>query len=407
VRYGIEEVHVIVCRFLNQGKRLAPTILPWSGTRGYSKNLVKIFRLTVCMALVWVSTLFFGCTPATIRHFWKVDLNAGYSMVGKHPVPDDEVARVNAYRIEYNGRHQPVNIKYLKMGMLSTDPSFLGNEVAQVAFDYTENSEKRVFLDALEKPVYSLRLDSEVEHQTGRLTFFDKRGKLLEMNGVATYVWTFDAKGRIVRSIHLDAQSRRISDSSGVFEARWHYDDTGCVAEERYYGEDGTLTASRGTSVAIVRRTYDDHENKIEERYYGTRETLTNDESWGVAIIQYEYDDRGNIIAQSFYDTQELPVESRGGAATWRFVYDEAGNRIETRWYGSNGRLKKNSSGVAIYRVEYDEQGRYKTGRFYDADGNLTKSAQGYAVIQREYDAEGKVSRTIFLDESNRIIRQE
>ncbi len=161
-----------------------------------------------------------GCTKEKAEYFRKIESNGWYEFVGRFPVNKEIALKTGCYHFTYNEQGKLSGWEYLRGGKPDTDPA-LG--ISSIRIEYTEGSEKRIFLGIKGNPVtnsdkvYSIVLTRNEKNYPLSEKNYNKNGKpMLDKNGVAEYVFTPDKEGRIDRSIRKDMAGNRISDVNNV-----------------------------------------------------------------------------------------------------------------------------------------------------------------------------------------------
>jgi len=383
--------------------------------------------ITLSLALLLLG----GCVSGTTAYFRKIDADIDGIMRGKYPVSDSIGKDVNCYRFDYDGVGKLLKIKYLRSAI--SELSDLPYGATQVRFKYSDESEKKIFLNSRGKVIGFECLELR-NNQPVTISSYGSTGNLDER-----YALIRNENGQVSRINFLNEKDDRISNTEGFYEVRYRYDNRGNKSEVSFCAADGQRQEIEGLGFAIAQYEYDDYGNTVEERFYGADEKPKEIKGDGAALVSSTYDGNGNIIERRQYGIDGKLKENRSGRAFWRFKYNDRGDRVEVKCYGANEQLNEGKAGWAILRLTYDYKKNHQESRFYGADGTPKSNSMGtaillnqydpngnqketrflgingqlkennkrVAIIRYEYDQEGKETKTIYFDRNGRVIKEE
>lgn len=227
----------------------------------------------------------------------------------------------------------------------------------------------------------------------------------------------FDARGRVLGYVYVDALGNPTSYWGDVFEKRVKLDASGTVIEERFFGQRGQavlgqsgahrvehLVDTHGLELerryfdtegqpmevnraGIVRSKYDDFGNPIELAYFTLDGRPVVELEVGAAVVRKTRDERGNEVENQSFDEQGQPV-TEGRAIARKMRYDENDALIETAYIGAGGKpTRPQALDYAIKRLVRDERGNVTEERYFDENAAPVKLADGYHGVLIAYDA--------------------
>lgn len=97
-------------------------------------------------------------------------------------------------------------------------------------------------------------------------------GKLMLVNGVAGYNWTFDVRGNKQKIYPVGLNGGL---ASGKFDERLKYDERDNVTERSYFNANGAPTVCESGYHKVVMK-YNSNNLCVQEEYYGTNGLLCN-----------------------------------------------------------------------------------------------------------------------------------
>jgi hypothetical protein len=359
-------------------------------------------NLLILFAIAFTSFILLGsCTNKSQNFYRSITFVNYYQIVGRFPIADSDSGNVNCYHFIYDEKGRLVNVKYLKGGRLSNDSYF---DAAQIAIEYSEGYEKRIFKDAKgivsnnDNGVSSIRIKLNEKNYATSIFNYDKEGNPTTDNfGVYQYLWTLNDKGQRIKSIRINKSGERITDNNGFYELHFKYDSRGNLIEQSNHGRDGQLIENE-ENTAMQRMKYDDSGNQIEIQFYGIDEQLKENKSNNIAMIRFKYDNYGKITEIRYYGRDEqLKENSNSDNAIIKFKYDNQGNTVEVRSFGIDEQLKEyKSDGIAITQILYDKFGNTLETKFKGIDEQFKLNSDGYAMIRYKYDESGNQSEVSY-----------
>ena len=160
--------------------------------------------------------------------------------------------------------------------------------------------------------------------------------------GFARHELEYDAQGRAVHELYLDAALLPVGNRDGIVEIERVYDDDGRLAAIHYRNGAGAPALNESLGA------------------YG--------EAW-------EYDAAGNVISDTLLDAEGRSMVGAGGWARAEYGYDEAGRKTRERYTDAAGAPMMTGQGYAIVRrTLYTEESPYKgkveSEFYFDEQGN-------------------------------------
>ena len=259
----------------------------------------------------------------------------------------------------------------------------------------------------------------------------DGQVQLLPGSKVAEQRITYDSAGRVIAKHNYDAQGNPAPDAHGVAGREYVYDAAGRLINSVALGTNGKKIVPRMPGYAEQQISYDAQGRPVEIRHLdGQGKEITTAE--GEHVVRYRYDD-AHGVADRMNSKDGKPVNNRYGIATERVQVTEDGLVSQKQWYAENGeRVKHPESGAdselcvispsqrvrstrqCLADDSMKEQGRPCTEHvlrtnqnkfpewecFNSADGTPCLNPKlGYAEHVWEYDDTGKLQREFFWDE--------
>lgn len=228
---------------------------------------------------------------------------------------------------------------------------------------------------------------------------------------------TFDARGRVLGYVYVDALGNPAREWGDVFERRIKLDESGAVIEESFFGQRGEAVLgpsgahrvkhqvdahglelerryfdAQGQPLAvnragIVRSKYDPFGNLVEVAYFGLDEQPVVELEVAAAVVRKTRDSRGNEIEVHTFDERGQPV-SAARAMARKMRYDEDDALVELSYLGADGKpTRPPGLAFAITRYERDERGNVIEERYFDEHASPVQLADGYHGVRIAYDA--------------------
>lgn len=239
----------------------------------------------------------------------------------------------------------------------------------------------------------------------------------------------FDARGRVLGYVYVDALGNPAAHSSDVFEKRVKLNQAGAVVQEDFFGQHGEPVLGPAGAhvvihevdahgldierryldiegqpmlvdgVGIVRSRYDEYGNPIELSYFNLEGLAVIAPDEGAAVVQKLRDERGNEIERRCFDALGKPVfgAARGAARKQRFDAQDA--VVELSYTGANGSpARPPTLDYAIRRQTRDERGNVVAEYYFDEHAAPVLLADGYHAVQTSFDARDNPIAYAYLD---------
>ena len=261
-------------------------------------------------------------------YFFSVELDPRYQFIGVGALTEEDAARANCYRFEYDADGRLTQVAFRRAGGAMPDPLW---GVPQIAIEYQPGMERRWFRDAHGQPMKDVDgVDGEeltlnaAGAPTDIINLDESGGHIRDNNGVMHYVRTLDNHSRVMALRRIGLLGTAIADNYGYFETRTVYDAMGRAMERGNYDASGN-PLNNNDSVAIVRTTYTLYPDSTVtiKSYFDASGLATEEKSSGAHQIQRTTDERGLLTDEAYFDTTGAPtVTTEEGVHERRFTYD-------------------------------------------------------------------------------------
>ena len=188
---------------------------------------------------------------------------------------------------EYDARGNYTKISYYD----DKDNLTMTNEgIAMACYEYDENGNEtiRSFFDAKGKPCvlnrFCARWEFAYDDQGNCISerYKNTEGKLMLVDGVAGYNWTFDARGNKQKIYPVGLNGDL---ASGKCDERLKYDERDNVTERSYFNTKGAPTVCESGFHKVVMK-YNSNNLCVQEEYYGTNGLLCNVKNENFAVVK-------------------------------------------------------------------------------------------------------------------------
>jgi YD repeat-containing protein len=346
--------------------------------------------------------------PATYppNYFFTIELDPRYQFVGTGALTEEDAAKSNCYRIDYNDDGKPQQIEYRRAGILMPDP-LMG--VPRIDFEYQPGVERRWFHDEQARPVKDvvgicgeeLTLNA-AGFPTEVTNLDDSGGRTRDSAGVIHYLRTLDNHNRLIAGKRVGLLGTETTDDNGFHETRTIYDVQGRPMERGNYDASGN-PLNNDDGIAVVRTTYTLYPDSTLtiESYFDASGIPAEEKSTGVHQRQRTVDQRGFLLDESYFDATGAPtVANDEGIHERRYTYDDRGNELTEQFFDTDGKpCNQKDSDFARVVYKYDDKNRVIEKAYFGDDGapqillNL-----GAAVVRQTYDEQGNMVRRQFFD---------
>jgi hypothetical protein len=201
---------------------------------------------------------------------------------------------------------------------------------------------------------------------------------------------SFDARGRVLGYVYVDALGNPARYSGEVFEKRVKLNQAGAVVEESFFGQKGEAVLGPSGAHQVAHQV-DARGLEVERRYFDVQgqPMLVS----GVGIVRSRYDAFGNAIESAFFTLDGSSVMAQDeGAAIVRKTRDEHGNEIERRCLDALGKPVVGAPRGGARKLRYDEHDALIELAYTDADGKPARpAALDYAIKRQERDQRGNL----------------
>ena len=250
-----------------------------------------------------------------------------------------------------------------------------------------DDSRTETFYDADGNPArqqmghYAIRREYDEEGRNRKIIFLGiDREPILNSNGYASVIRTFDDRGNIVTEHYYDEQGEPVRTNSFGYGCYKEYDGRNRNVLLAYLGNDDKPTVT-AQGFAIAFRVYYEEENLegfIKEEYYFDQDHQPAILQNGQSAVRREYDRFGRTAVTTFLDAAGNPIVTKEGYTTVRKTYYEDDSTESEMYYDMDGapaRLAEGQYGI-----------RYRDGKliYLDQDGrelfNIRRTLYNYPV---------------------------
>ena len=156
--------------------------------------------------------------------------------------------------------------------------------------------------------------------------------------------YSYDSKGRLVKSKKRDIKGKIIADNQSDF-SKYEYDNKGRKLKETrqyYYGENGPEASIYLTSYRYNDSKLECLSETFENRKLFLRSKTTYNNEWNV-LNEIQYDDQGNMVSETkyFYDDSSRLIKFETKAGNLASECPDGGTYSDTYEYGTSGLLTK------------------------------------------------------------------
>ncbi len=210
-----------------------------------------------------------------------------------------------------------------------------------------------------------VRFEYDSDGKLHRVYHVNEHGETTTIPGskIAEQQLSYDGKGRLIKKTNLDAYGQPSTDSVGVYERHFEYNDFGNLTRTSFYDANGKLVMPYVP---------------------------------GFAIEVIRYDGAQRIVAIEHFDANGEHVANNQGYSEVDIVYE--GNTM-TRRYMHKGELVKNAHGYAIEKKQVSNEGRIERTTWYDEyEKPCINHELGCAGMQHEYTHDHQARRVLYLN---------
>ena len=339
-------------------------------------------------------------------YFFTAELDPRYQFIGTGALTEEDAARANCYRFDYDATGRLTQIEFRRAGVAMPDPLW---GVPQIAIEYQPGIERRWFRDAHGQPakdvdgVYGEELTLNAAGAPTDITNLDDSGgHMRDNNGVMHYARTLDNHNRVLTLRRIGLLGTAITDNYGYFETHTAYDVMGRAMDRGNFDATGS-PLNNNDGVATVRTTYTLYPDSTQtiNSFFDASGMATEEKSTGAHQIQRTTDQRGLLLDEAYFDITGAPtVTPVEGIHERRLTYDERGNQTTEQYFGIDGKPCNEKGGEyakVVYR--YDALNRVVETSYFGDDGTPQVLLNlGAAVVRQEYDDKGNIVRLQFFD---------
>ena len=334
------------------------------------------------------------CTDSTGTAFTVYTYEGGLrTSTGFFGTEREPVLRSGYYHreeVEYDDFGQITGISWF-----GTDGESVNNEKHYASIRYTYDNAGRIETETYYN-INGLETTLREQYDASQLRYkYDRLGNIVRVlylsdlarpdDLASECVTEYDSRGNLTELRWLNSSGKPVRNANGYTKIQTIYDESGFVAERRFYSGAGDVYDSeRYTLDALGRQTA--------AEISGADYNIT---------IRYYYDEPGNQTAQQYEDEKGNLTDPGIGWARAEYSYDAFGNQTDIRWFGTDGRPVMVEGQGAHYVMTYDSFGRCISTEYYDTEDKPTDAggffrwtrtynAYGWAAEENRYDTEGR-----------------
>lgn len=299
---------------------------------------------------------------------------------------------------EYDARGNKTKCSYYD----DKDKLAMTNEgIAIICYEYDENGNEvtRSFYDAKGKPCvlnrFCARWEFAYDDQGNCISerYKNTDGKLMLVDGVAGYNWTFDVRGNKQKIYPIGLNGGL---AVGKFDERLKYDERDNVIEISYFNAKGTPAVCESGFHKILMK-YNSNNLCVQDEFYGTNGLLCNVKNKNFAVIKTEFDERGKKISIEYFTQTGTRGNDESNVHKYYNQYDKVINKIKHQIaFGSDGKPVAADGIAPEARIEYNKRGNMIKLVCYDGYGKKTTGLHGWSEQRFTYNEAGLMTSEAF-----------
>ena len=239
------------------------------------------------------------------------------------------------------------------------------------------------------------------------VSYFDEKGDVGQVNGVARRITRYDSNMRTIEVIHFDKNGNLLDSSKLASSIKQKFDENGRLVEYLMSGADGNGWCEAGQEASGYRCVYEMDGEFLSKtmRYFKClglgmpvgRFLAAKGPYQGAACEKTIYDKVGRVVSVRLFDADDKAFVGPRGWHETKFKYDRHGFLSEVTYLGVDGKpVMANGSDeygvVAAVRFANDAAGNTLEISLLGVDGELMLGKNGYAMVKQRFDSRGLVT---------------
>lgn len=288
------------------------------------------------------------------------------------PVSETDAKLVGCYYVKFNNEGKFISASYFFGGKPSPHSNFGAHRIVRIyqKGKFTErfkNAQGQQVTNSSKvfEQVYSLNAKG---FWTKRETF-DKKGKKLEIRGVATLKLKRDAQNRGILETQYNLKGELVPDINGFDYPYFAFSKDGMALYRQNRDKNGKMVNGK-KGYAMVRFWFDENGNFINEDFRSADGKLFTNRAGYAQINFRELNKYGKPRRVYFMDAQGRPRKGKTFAV---ITYRPNMTRESVTYYNERGEKTEDKRGIASSVFKYDARGKYLSRENYNLAGKKVK----------------------------------
>ena len=240
------------------------------------------------------------------------------------------------------------------------------------------------------------------------VSYFDEKGDVGQVNGVARCVMRYDGNMRNIETIRHGMDGKLLDSPKLAAIVRRKFDNEGRMVECSTIGPDGKEWVDPEHGWSVCRHRYVlEHDILVQTTSYFRcaegRLSPVEELGTGAETEEMSYDTKGRVFCIRLFGANGKAVANHLNWHKTQFKFDRYGFLAEIAYWDADGKPVLASGWgafgvVAAVRFVNDAVGNALETSLFDVDGKLMVGKDGYAKLKKKYDARGRLIEVELLD---------
>ena len=321
--------------------------------------------------IILLPTILIGQSKNGYYMNWNRD-HTGQTIKPMIPISKAEAGKINCYWVEFDERNRFKNVKYFNSGKPSSYSNYGAHELVRIYsdsggyHDEFKDISGESTVNTSEIKYYKYKLDDEgywIEIRN-----LDKKGDLVEENGVSVIKVKRDYQNRILTEIHLNLKRDTVPDPNGFKVVHFTYDHNNYMTSRQNKDEAGKLVNSKEGYAKVVFQ-FDHNGMFYGEEFLKEDGKLVNHPRLGYAKIDFrDFNKYGKSFRQYYTDENGYPSAN---ITMGKLIYNSNTSRKELTYFNRIGEEAENSKGIAKILYAYDSTGKFLGRKYLSIKGEI------------------------------------